>query len=126
MAGPRFPVWLIAALLALVTMALYWPATGHDFVSYDDPDYVTANAHVQGGLSWAGVKWAFLNPVCCNWHPLTVLSHMLDCQLFGLNPWGHHLTNVLFHALNAALVFLWLRQLTGATWRSLWVAALFA
>ena len=88
--------------------------------------YVTANPHVQGGLTWEGVKWAFLNPVCCNWHPLTVLSHMLDCQLFGLKPWGHHLTNVLLHALNAVLVFVLLRQMTGATWRSLLVAALFA
>ena len=72
------------------------------------------------------LKWAFLNPVAANWHPLTVLSHMLDCQLFGLKPWGHHLTNVLLHALNAALVFVLLRQMTGATWRSLLVAALFA
>ena len=125
-AGPRFPVWLMAALLALVTMALYWPATGHDFINYDDPDYVTANPQVQSGLTWAGVKWAFLNPVCWNWHPLTVLSHMLVCQLVGLNPWGHHLTNVLLHALNAALVFGLLQQMTGARWRSLLVAALFA
>ena len=69
MARPRFPVWLMVALLVLVPIALYWPATGHDFVNYDDPDYVTANSHVQDGLSWAGVKWACLNPVCWNWHP---------------------------------------------------------
>ena len=110
----------------LVTVAVYWPATGHDFVNYDDPDYVTANPHVQGGLNWEGVKWAFLNPVSSNWHPLTVLSHMLDCQMFGLNPWGHHLTSVLFHALNAMLVFVLLQQMTGARWRSLFVATLFA
>ena len=66
------------------------------------------------------------NTVCCNWHPLTVWSHMLDCQLFGLKPWGHHLTSVLLHALNAALVFALLQLMTGATWRSLAVAALFA
>ena len=78
------------------------------------------------GLTWESMKWACLNPVCCNWHPLTVLSHMLDCQLFGLKPWGHHLTNVLLHALNAGLVFALLQQMTGATWRSLLVAALFA
>jgi protein O-mannosyl-transferase len=126
MARPRFPLWLMAVLLLLVTIALYWPATGHDFVTFDDPDYVTANPHVQDGLTWEGVKWAFLNPVCWNWHPLTVLSHMLVCEVFGLNPWGHHLVNVLLHALNAMLVFALLQQMTGATWRSLLVAALFA
>ena len=121
-----FPGCLIAVLLVLVTIALYWPVTGDEFVNYDDPDYVTANPPVQGGLNWEGVKWAFLNPVCRNWHPLTVLSHMLVCQISGLNPWGHHLTSVLLHALNAMLVFAWLRRMTGATWRSLFVAALFA
>ena len=122
----RFQIWMIAGLLALVTLALYWPVTGHDFVNLDDPEYVTANVHVQGGLTWESVKWACANTVCCNWHPLTVWSHMLDCQLFGLKPWGHHLTSVLLHALNAALVFALLQLMTGATWRSLAVAALFA
>ncbi len=126
MARWRFPLWLMAALLVLVTLALYWPATGHDFVNLDDPDYVTANVHVQGGLTLENVKWACLNPVCCNWHPVTVWSHMLDCQMFGLNPWGHHLTNVVLHGLNAGLVFALLQLMTGATWRSLLVAALFA
>ncbi len=126
MARLRFPVWLVAALLVLVTVALYWPAMRCDFVNFDDPGYVTSNLHVQSGLSWEGVKWAFLKPVSCNWHPLTMLSHMVDCQLFGLEPWGHHLTSVLLHALNAALVFALLQQLTGAPVRSLFVAALFA
>ncbi len=125
MARPRFPVWLMAVLLALVTIALYWPAMSHGFVNYDDNLYVTENPHVQGGLNWAGVKWAFSNPVAANWHPLTMLSHMLDCQLFGLKPWGHHLTSVLLHAVNTVLVFLLLQRLTGAVWRSLLVAALF-
>ncbi len=107
------PAWLTAVLLALVTVALYWPATSHGFADYDDNFYVTENSHVQGGLTWAGAKWAFLNPVAGNWHPLTVLSHMLDCQLFGLNPWGHHLTSVLLHAVNTVLVFLLLLRLTG-------------
>ena len=124
-ARPRFPVWLMAALLALVTIALYWPVTGHDFVNYDDDVHVTSNVHVQKGLTLESIKWAFFNPVNCNWHPLTMWSHMLDCQLFGLNPWGHHLTSVLLHALNAMLVFALLQQMTGATWRSLFVAALF-
>ena len=126
MARSHFPVWLLAVLLALMTIALYWPATRHDFINYDDQTYVTENVPVQSGLTLENIKWAFLNPVACNWHPLTVLSHMLDCQLFGLRPWGHHLTNVLLHALNAVLVFALLRQLTGAMWRSLLVAALFA
>jgi tetratricopeptide (TPR) repeat protein len=124
-APPRFPVWLLAVLLAMVTVALYWPATRHEFVNYDDDVYVTENAHVQAGLSLENLKWAFINPVCSNWHPLTMLSYMLDCQLFGLKPWGHHLTSVLLHAVNTILVFLLLRGLTGAIWRSLMVAALF-
>ena len=135
--GRQFPAWLVMVLLVLVTVALYWPATSHDFADYDDNFYVTENSHVQGGLTWAGVKWAFLNPVAGNWHPLTVLSHMLDCQLFGLNPWGHHLTSVLLHAVNTVLVFLLLATdglrpesagaaaTGGAIWRSVMVAALF-
>ncbi len=122
---PRFPAWLLAALLALATIALYWPATRHDFINYDDPAYVTANVHVQNGLTLENLKWAFSNPVSDNWHPVTMLSHMLDCQLFGLKPWGHHLTSLLLHAFNTALVFLLLRTMTGAVWRSLLVAALF-
>ncbi len=143
---PRFPAWLglwsmarrlsgavrivtpqakLALLLALATIILYWPATHHDFINYDDPAYVTSNVHVQNGLTLENLKWAFSNPVDGNWHPVTMLSHMLDCQLFGLKPWGHHLTSLLLHALNTALVFLLLRTLTGAVWRSLLVAALF-
>jgi hypothetical protein len=123
--GSRFPVWLVAALLALVTITLYWPATRCDFVNYDDNRYVTENVHVQNGLTLKNLKWAFSNPVASNWHPLTVLSHMLDGQLFGLKPWGHHLTSVLLHVLNTILVFGLLHRLTGALWRSALVAALF-
>ena len=122
----RFPTWLAAGLLALGTIVLYWPATRCGFTNFDDPDYVTANLHVQAGLSWTALQWAFTSVVSANWHPVTLLSHMLDCQLFGLKPWGHHLTSVVLHALNAALVFALLRQLTGALWRSLLVAILFA
>ena len=99
--------------------------TRHDFINYDDDLYVTANVHVQNGLTLENLKWAFSHVVLGNWHPVTVLSHMLDCRLFGLQPWGHHLTSLLLHALNTALVFLLLRTLTGAVWRSLLVAALF-
>ena len=125
-ARPRIPVWLLAVSLALATIAIYWPATQCGFVNYDDDTYVTDNAHVISGVTWESLKWACLNPVSANWHPLTILSHMLDCQLFGLQPAGHHLTSVLLHALNAALVFGLLQQMTGASWRSLFVAALFA
>ena len=126
MAGPRFPVWLMAVLLVLVTIALYWPATGHDFVNLDDNQYVLNNPHVTSGLTWQNAWWALGSGYAANWHPVTWLSHMLDCQMFGLKPSGHHLTNVLLHALNAMLVFVLLQQMTGARWRSLWVAALFA
>jgi tetratricopeptide (TPR) repeat protein len=125
-AWPRLPVWLLAVMLVLVTMALYWPATRCDFVNLDDGLHVTSVVQVQRGLSLEGIKWAFFNPVADNWSPITVLSHMLVCQVFGLNPWGHHLANVLLHAFNAGLVFALLQQTTGAKWRSLLVAALFA
>ncbi len=109
----------------MVVLWVYWPATGHDFISLDDPEYVTQNVHVQGGLTWEDLKWAFTNPVAGNWHPITMLSHMLDCQLFGLKPWGPHLVSVLLHTANTVLLFLFLRGVTGAVWRSLMVAALF-
>ena len=121
-----FPVWGTTLLLGLAMLLIYWPATRCGFVNFDDDLYVTANTQVQNGLTWDGLKWACFNQVASNWHPLTLLSHMLDCQLFGLNPWGHHLTNVLLHALNVALLFLLLQQLTAQTWRSVFVAALFA
>jgi len=125
-ARSRFPAWLLAVLLALATLALYWPAMRCNFIGFDDPDYVTENPHVQSGLTWAGVKWAFCNTErAAYWAPMMWLSHQLACQLFGLNPWGHHLINVLLHAANTVLVFLLFRRLTGATWRSFFVAALF-
>ncbi|MGO9587267.1 MAG: tetratricopeptide repeat protein [Limisphaerales bacterium] len=117
---------LICLALALVTTALYWPMTHHNFVNFDDDDYITNNSHVQAGLTRAGVIWAFQTGAAANWHPLTWLSHMLDCQLYGLYPGGHHSTNLIFHVANTLLLFLWLRQLTGALWRSAFVAALFA
>ncbi len=124
----KWPPYLLlglATLVALVTVALYWPALSHDYVNYDDDLYVTENVHVQNGLTLENVKWAFSNPVAAIWHPLTMLSHMLDCQLFSLKPWGHHLTSVLLHAANTVLVFALLSQLTGAQWRSVMVAAIF-
>jgi tetratricopeptide (TPR) repeat protein len=113
-------------ILALGTLALYWPTVHHPFFALDDNLYVTANPQVQAGLTWAGVKWAFTNTLASNWHPLTWLSHMLDCQWFGLQPAGHHLTNVYFHLATVLLLFTWLHNATGALWRSALVAALFA
>ncbi|MFN7138005.1 MAG: tetratricopeptide repeat protein, partial [Limisphaerales bacterium] len=116
----------ICAGLVLVTLAAYWPLQQCGFINYDDPLYVTANETVKNGLTWSGVKWAFTSGHASNWHPLTWISHMLDVQLFGLHPVGHHLTNLLFHLANTLLVFLLLQRLTAATWRSAFVAALFA
>jgi Flp pilus assembly protein TadD len=121
-----FPPWLVAALLALVTLALYWPATRYDFINYDDPDYVTANLRVQQGLTWKNVGWAFTTDCAGNWHPLTWLSLMSDTDLFGVKPEGFHFTNVALHAINGVLLFWLLWWLTAALWRSALVAALFA
>jgi Flp pilus assembly protein TadD len=117
---------LICLALAVVTTALYWPMTHHNFVNFDDDDYITNNSHVQAGLTRAGVIWAFQTGAAANWHPLTWLSHMLDCQLYGLYPGGHHSTSLIFHVATSVLLFLLLKQLTGALWRSAFVAALFA
>ncbi len=116
----------IAVALVLGTLALYWPVLRCDFINYDDDVYVTANTAIQQGLTARSVAWAFTTGDAGNWHPLTWLSHALDVTLYGLKPEGHHLTSLLLHAANALLLFLLLRRLTGATWRSGAVAALFA
>lgn len=125
-ARPKNYSALIYLVLALGTAALYWPTTSHPFILYDDEQYVTVNQHVTTGLSRANFVWAFTNGEAANWHPLTWLSHQLDCTLFGLNAGGHHFVNLLFHVANALLVFLFLRGATGAVGRSAFVAALFA
>ncbi len=126
MARPRLPVWLMAVMLVLVTVAIYWPVRHYNFVNFDDPLFVAENPYVQGGLTWAGVKWAFQLNQADYWHPLTWLSLMLDASLFGQQAGGFHFTNVALHAANTVLLFLLLRLLTGALWRSVVVAALFA
>ena len=105
---------------------MFYPVVRDQFVTYDDPDYVTDNTHVKSGLTVGDVEWAFRTGHAGNWHPLTWLSHMLDVQLFGLKPGGHHITNLVFHIINSILLFLLLRRLTGALWRSTFVAGLFA
>jgi protein O-mannosyl-transferase len=117
---------LIGLLLALITLLAYLPVARDGFVNYDDQDYVTDNTMVQKGLTPAAIRWAFTTSHASNWHPLTWLSHMADCELFGLNPGAHHVVNALFHAANAALLFALLLRLTGGLWPSAFVAALFA
>ncbi|HAR41315.1 MAG TPA: hypothetical protein DCS07_01580 [Bdellovibrionales bacterium] len=133
---------LIGICLCVATGAIYWQLGGHDFINYDDTVFVTHNERVQAGLTWEGIRWAFVSTNVDYWHPLTMISHMLDCELFGLDPGGHHLTNVILHIMNSLLLFLVLMRLTGVRegmqngiqngiqndtiWRSAFVAALFA
>ena len=116
----------ICAVLAGITWLVFGQTVAHQFVTYDDPQYVYENAQVAAGLSPESVLWAFTHTVGGNWHPLTVISHMLDCQLYGLKPAGHHFTNVLLHTIAVILLFLVLRRMTGRLWQSAFVAALFA
>ena len=108
-----------------MTLAVYWPVTHAEFINFDDPAYVTHNPPVEAGLTVDGLVWALTTGHGSNWHPLTWVSHMADCQWFGLDAGQHHLTSLLFHVANTLLVFAWLRGLTGAVWRSALVAALF-
>jgi tetratricopeptide (TPR) repeat protein len=124
--SPAFRLRAVCIALFCGTLLLFSRAVGHNFLDCDDPDYVTKNVHVQAGLTWAGVRWAFTSGAAANWFPLTWLSHMLDWQLFGNDPHGHHATNILWHALSAVMAFLALRRLTGAFWTSAVSAALFA
>jgi protein O-mannosyl-transferase len=116
----------LALVLFLMTLGVFWPAVSHPFMGIDDGEYVTEHPFVRQGLTWTGVGVALTARHSGNWHPLTTVSHMLDCQMFGLEPAGHHFVNILLHALNAALVFWVLRTMTGSRWRSFLVAALFA
>jgi protein O-mannosyl-transferase len=122
----RKPFTAICLVLAIVTFILYWPVRHDGFINLDDGSYITENAHVISGLSWSNVKWSFTHSRAGYWMPLTWISHMVDCQLFGLNAGPHHLVNVLFHIANTLLLFWWLNQMTGALWRGAFVAALFA
>ncbi len=121
--------WMVGAVcvfLAAISWLVFGPTLGHGFANVDDSDYILNNRHVAGGLTLDSVKWAFTHVHSANWHPVTWISHMVDCQLYGLNPRGHHLSNVLLHTATAIFLFLTLRQMTGASWRSAFVAAVFA
>jgi Flp pilus assembly protein TadD len=116
----------LAAGLVVLVLVAFLPCLNADFISLDDSLFVTSNPHVQQGFTWASLRWAFTNTAAANWHPLTWMSHMLDWELFGPKAWGYHLGNILLHTVNTVLLFVVLRCVTGALWRSFVVAVLFA
>jgi protein O-mannosyl-transferase len=118
--------FLLCLLLTVALLASYNPVIHNQFLNYDDDAYIVDNPPVRAGLTWATTKWAFTSFYQGNWDPLTWLSHAFDCELFGLNPAGHHYVSVLLHAASVVLLFLLLQSATGFPWRSLMVAALFA
>jgi len=122
----RHILFLISAALVAAIAIAYEPMRHSDFVELDDNKYVTENPNVTGGITRDSVIWAFTKTYASNWHPLTWLSHMADCEIYGLNPAGHHITSVLIHIANSLLLFWVLRKMTDATWRSAFVAAAFA
>ena len=117
---------VLGLLLLIMTISVYWQVQQHDFIRFDDPYYVTQNRHVQDGLTKRSLVWALSSFHASNWHPLTWFSHMLDFQLYGLNPAGHHLFSLFLHIANTLLLFLLLRESTNQLWRSFLVAGLFA
>jgi hypothetical protein len=119
-ATPLRPAILIAALLVLLVFAVFGRTVRDGFIYFDDDYYVTQNVIVQKGLTMDGLAWALTTADYFYWHPVTWLSHMMDCELYGLWPGGHHFTNVAIHALTAVLVFAALFAMTGALWRSAW------
>src|SRR5436309_1388414 len=116
--GEGRKVLLICLFLLLSILAVYWPLASHQFINYDDQDYLTDNLNVQAGLTWKGIVWAFSTGYAGNWHPLTWVSHMLDCQIYGMNAGVHHVTNLLLHIGNTLLLFFVLKRMTRALWRS--------
>ena len=122
----KYQVWAICAVLAAITFAAFEAVLHNGFINYDDDEYITENQHIQNGFTAGSIKWAFTTSKCANWHPVTWLSHILDCRLFGLNPAGHHLVSLLLHTANTLLLFMVLWEMTAALWKSVFVAALFA
>jgi hypothetical protein len=117
---------VLCMALVVATVALYIPVLGHHFLAYDDHDYVAGNSHVQAGLRWSTIAWAFTSTAYANWHPVTWMSHTFDCQLFGLHSGAHHGISLLIHALDSAVLFLLFTWLTGRVGPSLLIVALFA
>jgi protein O-mannosyl-transferase len=124
--GDRRAILAVCGVLVFLLWLVFGQTLGHDFVNYDDRTYVYGNSLIASGLTLRGVVRAFADTQTGNWHPLTLISHMLDCQFFGLKPGGHHFTNVILHTVAVVLLFLLLRELTGNSWRSAFVAAIFA
>jgi len=117
---------IVSVFLLGLVGAVFGQTLLHEFVTYDDSDYVYENPKITNGVTLGGIQWAFTHVHANNWHPLTTISHMLDCQLYGLQPGGHHFTNVVLHTAATILLFLALWRLTGACWPSAFVAAVFA
>lgn len=127
--GGKHSLWAsvgVSLFLVAMTWFVFGQTLGHSFTNYDDDTYVYQNPKIRAGLNIAGVAWAFTHVHAQNWHPLTTMSHMLDCRLYGLTSRGHHFTNVLLHTIAVVLLFVVLRRMTGALWRSAFVAAVFA
>jgi tetratricopeptide (TPR) repeat protein len=122
----KYSSFWICLALTLATVAVYYQVCSHDFVNYDDGEYVYQNPNIQRGLTYDVVRWAFTTNYAANWHPLTWFSHILDWRLYGPKAGGHHITNLVFHIANTLLLFLVLKRMTSATWPSAFVAALFA
>ncbi|MEK9627592.1 MAG: tetratricopeptide repeat protein [Nitrospinota bacterium] len=118
--------FLTCVFLAVSTFGVYSQIQGHEFINFDDPIFITENSNLKKGLTRESIIWAFTNTSDQNWIPLTWISHFLDYQIFGLNPGGHHLTNLLLHIANVLILFLVLFRITGGIWQSGFVAALFA
>ena len=116
---------MIGLGLVVAVLVAYWQVQYHDFIIFDDHQYVLKNPHIQKGLTLESISWAFTTTYASYWHPLTWLSHMLDYQIYGLNPKGHHFNNLLLHMASTLFLFILLKRMTGALWRSALVAALF-
>jgi len=121
----KFRFLLICIFLAVSVFALYWPVHNHDFIRYDDDTYITLNRNVHSGINCKNICWAFTKYHSNNWHPVTWISHMLDCKIFGLNAGAHHLVNVFFHIINTLLLFIVFKRMTKALWISAFIAAVF-
>jgi protein O-mannosyl-transferase len=124
--NPRWHIVGVCICLAVLTWIVFGQTLWHDFINYDDQRYVYENTKITNGLSFGSIAWAFTHIHSTNWHPLTTISHMLDCQLYGLRSGWHHFTNILLHTLAVILLFVALTKMTGAFWRSGFVAAVFA
>ena len=119
-------ILIVYVVLAAITLAVFWQVNQYDFIKLDDNIYVTDNFRIKSGISLEGIRWAFSTTYAQFWHPLTWLSLMFDYQLFGLNAGGYHMTNLILHILSTLLLFWLFNRMTGALWKSAFVAALFA